>query len=302
MKLRRNNNLEVVTIMKKVTLLVLLVLVAATVAMAQLNSNYQSPTDVLGAHLLYGRGCIGCHAPHSGARGNGVTTADPTSGDVALWGEDLQPLYNQTFNFGDNGAFPVTFPANGNGITSAHDPTVVVMFCLSCHDGNLAKVGWMKGITVETLPIVGGHAPTLLGNDGNTAGDYHNDHPVGPQAIIGCGGTYDWDCTISNGQIVVPSGVNFKQFTEVNYGWVVSPATYNNNPTVTCTTCHDQHSMTVWKGNGHATGTGTFYQTSFFVRGPYQPQTGGNNAAQFCRQCHGGEANEMFNSPNVPTT
>ena len=71
-----------------------------------------------------------------------------------------------------------------------------IMFCLSCHDGNLAKVGWMKGQTVETLPIVGGTAPTLLGNDGTTAGNYHNDHPVGNQATIGCGGQYNWDCTI----------------------------------------------------------------------------------------------------------
>jgi len=291
--------------MKKVTLSVLMVLVAATMAMAQNNlpNNYSSPTDILGAHLLYGRGCIGCHAPHSGSGGNGLSPqTDPTSGNLALWGENLTPLYNQTFGFGDKGTYTVTFPANGSGIVSAHDPTAVVLFCLSCHDGNLAVVGWMHGTTVESLPIVGGHAPTLLGNDGTTAGNYHNDHPVGPNAIIGCGETYDWDCTISNGSIVVPSGAAFARFTEVNYGWVVSPAKLNNNPTVTCTTCHDQHSMTVWKSNGHATGTGTFYQTSFFVRGPYQPQTGGNNAAQFCRSCHGGESNEMHNSMNVPTT
>jgi hypothetical protein len=290
--------------MKKVSILILLVLVAATVAIAQntLPNNYSSPTDVLGAHLLYGRGCIGCHAPHSGAFGNGVQTSDPTSGNLALWGQDLQPLYNQTLAFGDNGAYAITFPANGGGITSPHDGTAIVMFCLSCHDGNLAKVGWMKGQTVEALPIVGGTAPTLLGKDGTTAGNYHNDHPVGANAIIGCGGTYDWDCTVTNGSIVVPSGTAFAQFTEVNYGWVVSPVKINNNPTVTCTTCHDQHSMTVWKSNGHATGAGHYYQTSFFVRGPYQPQTGGNNAAQFCRSCHGGEANEMHNSMNVPTT
>ena len=291
--------------MKKLSLVVLVVVVAATVAIAQNNlpNNYSSSTDILGAHLLYGRGCIGCHAPHSGSGGNGHTPqTDPTSGNLALWGEDLEPLYGQTIGFGDTGSYPVTFPANGGAIVSAHDPIAVVLFCLSCHDGNLAKVGWMHGTTVETLPIVGGHAPTLLGNDGTTAGNYHNDHPVGPNAIIGCGGTYDWDCTISNGSIQVPSGVNFRQFTEVNYGWVVSPSKYNGNPTVTCTTCHDQHSMNVWAGNGHATGTGTYYQTSFFVRGPYQPQTGGNNAAQFCRSCHGGEGNESHNSMSVPTT
>jgi len=292
--------------MKQMLAVLLVVFAAMTAAMAQntLNPNYSSATDVLGAHLLYGRGCIGCHAPHNGSGGNGVNPqTDPDSGNIALWGEDLTPLYNQTIAFGDNGAFPVTFPANGGGLTSAHDPTTVVLFCLSCHDGNLAKVGWMKGRTVETLPIVGGTAPTLLGNDGTTAGNYHNDHPVGPQAIIGCGGTFNWDCNIIAGKIdVASSGPNFKQFVNVNYGFTVSPAVVNGNPTVTCTTCHDQHSMTVWKGNGGAVPAGTFFQTSFFVRGPYQPQTGGNNAAQFCRNCHGAEANEMHNSPNVPTT
>ncbi len=291
--------------MKKLFLLVLVVLVGATVAMAQmsLNNNYSSSTDVLGAHLLYGRGCIGCHAPHSGSGGNGLNPqTDPTSGNLALWGQDLTPLYNQTLGFGDTGSYAVTFPANGNGIVSAHDPTAVVLFCLSCHDGNLAKVGWMKGRTVETLPIVGGTAPTLLGNDGTTAGNYHNDHPVGPQAIIGCGGQYNWDCSITNG-VISMNGTASAQFYNVNYGFTVAPAVVNGNPTVTCTTCHDQHSMTVFQGTTKTMPAKPgYYQTSFFVRGPYQPQTGGNNAAQFCRNCHGGESNEMHNSPNVPTT
>ncbi len=69
---------------------------------------------------------------------------------------------------------------------------------------------------------------------------------------------------------------------------------------VTCTTCHDQHSAYVF-----TTGTGATAQnfaTSFFVRGNYQPQSGGNNAAQFCRNCHGGESNEMHGVDAVPTT
>jgi len=292
--------------MKKALLLTLVVFALGAMAMAQvnLNNNYSSPTDVLGAHLLYGRGCIGCHAPHNGSGGNGLNPqTDPTSGNLALWGEDLTPLYAQTFGFGDTGGYTVTFPANGSGIVSAHDPTAVVLFCLSCHDGNLAKVGWMHGRTVETLPIVGGTAPTLLGNDGTTARNYHNDHPVGPNAIIGCGGTYNWDCTISATGAIQMNGAFSSQFYNVNYGFTVSPAVVANQPTVTCTTCHDQHSMNVWNGTSKTMPSKTgYYQTSFFVRGPYQPQTGGNNAAQFCRNCHGGESNEMHNSPNVPTT
>jgi cytochrome c553 len=37
----------------------------------------------------------------------------------------------------------------------------------------------------------------------------------------------------------------------------------------------------------------------FFLRGPYNPADGNtatNQTAQFCRQCHGAEANEMNNS------
>jgi len=291
--------------MKKVTLVLLVVFAAAAVAMAQvnLNNNYSSPTDVLGAHLLYGRGCIGCHAPHSGSGGNGLNPqTDPYSGNAALWGEDLTPLYNQTIAFGDNGTYTVTFPANGSTL-SAHDAISGIMFCLSCHDGNLAKVGWMHGRTVEPLPIVGGTAPTLLGNDGTQAGNYHNDHPVGNLAVIGCGGQYNWDCTISSNGKIQMNGPYSGQFYNVNYGFTVSPAVYNNTPIVTCTTCHDQHSMNVWKATATTMPSKPgYYQTSFFVRGPYQPQTGGNNAAQFCRNCHGGEANEMHNSENVPTT
>lgn len=298
----RCKNLEVFNFMKKVMLVLLVVMIASMMAMAQLPNNYSSPTDVLGAHLLYGRGCIGCHAPHSGSAGNGLNPqTDPTSGNAALWGQDLTPLYNQTIALGDNGTYSVTFPANGSSLT-AHDPISGVMFCLSCHDGNLAKVGWMKGRTVENLPIVGGTAPTLLGNDGSTAGNYHNDHPVGPQATIGCGGPYDWDCTIDGTGHIQMTGPNSSIFKTVNYGFTVSPAVINGKPAVTCTTCHDQHSMNVWKGTATNFSVPGYYQTSFFVRGPYQPQTGGNNAAQFCRNCHGGEANEMHNSPNVPTT
>jgi hypothetical protein len=48
-----------------------------------------------------------------------------------------------------------------------------------------------------------------------------------------------------------------------------------------------------------------YYATMFFVIGPYNPGsgTGGSNqTAQFCRQCHGGEANESNGSYTIPTT
>ena len=64
---------------------------------------------------------------------------------------------------------------------------------------------------------------------------------------------------------------------------------------VTCTTCHDQHSMTVYSNNN-----GTF-STMFFINGQYTPTTDGNSVAQFCRNCHGGESNEMNGLMSVPT-
>ncbi len=74
--------------MKKVMLITLVIFAAASFAMAQIGAS--PATDVLGAHLNYGRGCAACHAPHSGAYGNGAAkTADPTSGNVALWGQDV---------------------------------------------------------------------------------------------------------------------------------------------------------------------------------------------------------------------
>src|SRR5271166_1321786 len=138
--------------MKRLALVILVVLASFSVAMAQ---------DVLGAHNGYGRGCVMCHAPHSGSEGNGVSAAqaakDPQNGMYALWGQDLSPLFGQTFNFSGDGAatYPVTLPAAG-AITSAHDANTIILFCLSCHDGVLTSVGMMKGTTVETLPIVGG--------------------------------------------------------------------------------------------------------------------------------------------------
>jgi hypothetical protein len=289
--------------MKKAMLVMLMVLVAAALAMATIPPAPQGTSDVLGAHLLYGRGCIGCHAPHSGAGGNGFATSDTTSGNAALWGEDLTPLYSKTATFGDapvfgRPAWVVNFPAAGT-VTNPFDPVVGIMFCLSCHDGNVATGGHMKNTTVEALPVFGGNAPTLLGNDKTTVGNYANDHPVGPVAKFTCGGPYDWDCTLT-GATVNMTGTASSKFAGTNYGFAVSLANYSNTPVVTCTSCHDQHSQNIYEGQ--MGGTVGSYQTMFFLRGYYNPNTGGNSAAQFCRQCHGGESNEMHGQMNVPTT
>jgi len=288
--------------MKKVLLILLVVFAATAMAMAQAG-------DVLGAHNGYGRGCVMCHAPHSGSLGNGkASTSDPQNGMYALWGQDLTPLFGKTYSFSGDGkaTYTVTLPAAGS-ITSAHDANTIILFCLSCHDGVTAVVGMMKGQTVETLPIVGGTAPTLLAKAAPSGGTaYSNDHPVGGFAVVSCGGQYNWDCTGGNTTAISMNGTASSQFL-VNYpgsfwnsgstpGLNQKLATFGTTVTaVTCTTCHDQHSMTVFanaKGN---------FSTMFFVKGQYTPTAGGNAVAQFCRNCHGGESNEMHGVMNIPT-
>jgi len=319
--------------MRKLSLFILVVLAAASVAMAA-EGLTQSTTDVLGAHNGYGRGCVMCHAPHSGAAGNNVASNDPQNGMYALWGQDLTPLYGKTYNFSGDGAakYPVTLPAEAaivapattysGGISSAHDANTIILFCLSCHDGVTAVVGMMKGQTVETLPVVGGTAPTLLAKAAPAAGAaYNNDHPVGGSAYVSCNGSsgggavttasesgYNWDCT-GGGNTTTPitPGTNQLLFMQ-NYKssfWNNTSSGKQSNPlstfggtvnAVTCTTCHDQHSMTVYTNSNGA------FDTSFFVRGWYKQNNGGNAVAQFCRNCHGGESNEMHGQTGVPTT
>ena len=292
--------------MKRYFLVMLSILASASFAGAQIGAS--PATDVLGAHLNYGRGCAACHAPHSGALGNGnAKTADATTGDVALWGEDVGSLFGKTITTGnsEHGNVVETLPGSWNAGT----PDVTgVLTCLSCHDGNYATGAMMKNKVYETLPATYGGQnaiPTLLGNDGTSVGNYLNDHPVGLNATMTCGGTYDWDCTISATGAVQMTGTHSSQFV-TNYGFFVSPGVYNNQPVVMCTTCHNQHLMnvvkvTTGKNSGMPTG---YYATMFFVRAPYNPASGtagSNQTAQFCRQCHGGESNEMNNGTAVTT-
>jgi hypothetical protein len=268
-----------------------------------------------------------CHAPHSGKLGNGITTGSMSqNGMYALWGQDLTPLYGQTFGFG-GGSYSVTLPAVGT-ITSDHDANTIILFCLSCHDGVLTSVGMMTGQTVEALPISGSggtlHAPTLLAAAAPGIGGYYsNDHPVGGNAYVSCNGSssgsavttssevgYNWDCTGggSGGTKIAP-GPNMTIFLGTNYTssfWNTYIATGKSYPlatfgtsvnAVTCTTCHNQHSMTAY-----AAPNGNYYSTMFFVKGYYNPIPGSNSVAQFCRNCHGGNSNEMVGVYKVPTT
>ncbi len=319
--------------MKKVLFIALVVLVAMSFSFAQ---TYVPTTDVLGAHQNNGRGCAGCHTPHSGARGSGQATADTNSGDVALWGQDVSVLYGKTMQFGDKppvwnptGGYNETLPANmAGGINNAE--VAGILMCLSCHDGNYTPTNMMAKQSYEQkvglLPAAYGSTPipTLLGADSSVKGDYNNDHPVGIAALIETGDGLTWDSTA--GALSVTAGSNYEKFVN-NYGWPsLAPGRWSkpygvladkSAAFVTCTTCHDQHLMNVYTSTPAAAGYGTqiaqdggskYYQTFFFVRGPYNvgadTSTLNNGKAasttQFCRQCHFGESNEA-NNGNIAT-
>ena len=288
--------------MKRNFLIALMFMATAGFAAAQIGA---PSTDVLGAHLNGGRGCAGCHAPHSGAAGNGNKTTAADSGDYALWGQDVGGLENTTLAFGDNGKYVEALTT----LTAGTPDSQNVLTCLSCHDGNIAKGAMMTGTVYETLPASYGTngVPTFIGKNG-----YNSDHPVGPMATFGCGGAYNWDCTLSvssSNKAVVTPGPKMAQFIQ-NYGFFVSlSSTPTGTPYVTCTSCHNQHSMNVVNVTNTATISTTagaaaglsglpsgYYQTMFFIRATYNPKdqtVGSNQTAQFCRQCHGGESNEM---------
>src|ERR1019366_7645081 len=177
--------MEVLNFMKKAMLVVMFVLAMAGFVMGQ---NWSSTVDVLGAHNNQGRGCAGCHAPHSGAAGSGHANGAADSGNYALWGQDASPLYGKTILFGDSGSYAEVLPST---IQSSSADVGGILLCLSCHDGNVTANNMMVNDSYErriglltNTSYGSGKIPTLLGNDGTSAGNYTNDHPVGTNATI----------------------------------------------------------------------------------------------------------------------
>jgi hypothetical protein len=290
-----------------------------------LAQNASSSIDVLGAHNNQGRGCAGCHSPHSGSWGSGhAQTKGNDTGNYALWGQDASPMYGYTLKFGDSGRYIEVLPAS---LTAGGTEVSGIMLCLSCHDGNVTANNMMTNWSYEqrigylTNKAYGSaHIPTLLGNDGTTAGNYNNDHPVGLNATIS---TTANGLVWANNQFTVKPGSPYAQFV-AHYGAPeLLPGAHGNafgvtpggQPFVACTTCHNQHVMTIFsssKANQIANdGGGKFYATLFFINAPYNPNinTGGpsytgtqaTSTTQFCRQCHFGEANESNNSYGITT-
>lgn len=300
--------------MKKVLVIAITIVALASMSFAQYKPGVWSTTvpggvtppakgftiDKLGGHQNGGRGCVGCHAPHSGARGNGgvlawdninggyksVAVAAGNSGDEVLWGQDLGPIYGNTFNFPDNpddatlkGALTITADSPERQITG-------IAMCLSCHDGNVAKGAMMANASFEQaagmLPSSYGTQiiPTLLGNDGGQGGNYQNDHPVGPSATLGtvghgainkAKGFFDVSTDATTKVTTIVPGAKFTgssmaEFAK-NYGlylsvgaragagWAVDVDPTNvDKAYVVCTTCHTPHSMyttsaSLWNAN-----------------------------------------------------
>jgi len=339
--------------MQKVILIILCVAVLVGISAAQAGTN---PTytvapggttggihniDKLGAHQNGGRGCTGCHAPHSGGQGGGgnaatgaAAFADGASGNDALWGQDLTPLYGKLLAMGDNGKYVEVLPTS---LTTSQPEIEGIMMCLSCHDGQVAKGGMMTGYSYEQakglLPanLYGPRPiPTLLGNDGSTPGNYNNDHPVGQNATLGAAGVAT-HFTVTNGVYAVNAAADtatssYTQFV-ANYG---APTFFSRTPPVlptgfvsgtptnaylVCTTCHTPHTMytsTASSTNKIAGLTAGTFPTYFFIAAPYNPGslsvtndgTKASSATQFCRQCHfsgAGGANESVGIFNVQT-
>ncbi|HVI07649.1 MAG TPA: hypothetical protein VND65_05090 [Candidatus Binatia bacterium] len=330
--------------MKKLMLIALFVLLTVGWMAAQ---SFIPGTDVLGAHNNGGRGCAACHAPHSGGRGaggttvagSGITSAGGNEGDYHLWGQDVSLITQETLQvgggFGTGGAgFTVNF-GGAQQWTSTSLPVISgIAVCLSCHDGNVSKGAMMLNQSYEQLagllpngngkyattgPLYGtSPIPTLLGNDGGTAGDYLNDHPVGPAANVNglsypkALSAYGLTYAVNGTAITWTTAGQYATFTS-NYGApavnaMVVDAT-NQVPYVVCTTCHNQHQMNVYsagKGLAAIQGTTGTYATYFFVNSPYNPgaawtPTAAPSTTQFCRQCHFGEANEAYGANGITT-
>jgi len=173
--------------MRKLLAVLVLTLLVTGLAVAQIgNTNFKPTSDVLGAHLNGGRGCAGCHAPHSGGRGSGgvisvsnwtnavtsvsvnattgvitptygTTLPTPTAsgtplGDVGLWGTDPGPLQSgMPILYQSTGSWSgyTVLLGTGTAINRGNDVFTGIVTCLSCHDGNVSRGAMMSGQSYE---------------------------------------------------------------------------------------------------------------------------------------------------------
>lgn len=218
--------------------------------------------------------------------------------------------------FGEAGQLIEAAPAT---LTTSESEVSGILLCLSCHDGNITPQNMMAGQSYEQRvglrPVIRGLAPvpTLVGNE--LVESVAVDHPLGVDAKIEVGNGLEF----VNGAFSVKPGTPYARFVE-NYGWpTLAPMRRSNpygidaegNPYLVCTTCHNQHAMSVYVAGPESPIQGNRekqdYTTYFFVNGPYDPNIYrtdhriSTSNMQFCRQCHFSIANEGNNTTNVPT-
>jgi hypothetical protein len=267
--------------MKKVLFILFVIAIACTLpAMGQ--------SDILGPHNVSGHGCASCHAPHTGAKGNGGANA--ASGEEYLWGRDFVAT---TYTL--NGGTDTLTISNSGAIT---DQTFHTAACLSCHDGSISIAG-MTGTSYEAIPG-GFHVPTYL-NDG--AESLKNDHPVDVAYVPG---GYNWPGTVNaDGSITWANNDNATNQFQASYGrpfrlYAATSGRDGVGSYVECSTCHNPHAMQYAKSKFQ--GSSQVKPSAFFVRGWYDLNNSGSNSTQqFCRSCHYSKSNEYMGI-TVPTT
>jgi len=267
---------------ERLALIVLLLQIEGAVASAKTR-----PNDAMGAHVNSGRGCVACHASHGG-----LSIEAASSAPAMLWGD------NVTATYAISGGGPFKAPSDDRFESRG------VLSCLSCHDGNYAPRAMMRNVVYESTPAsygVGHVVPTLLEKDDFNGGNNIDDHPIGSAAQLRCGGAMGWDCQQSFGAIRMQGTLSSK--FAANYGFFVQPVHCGNTSIVSCTTCHNPHSMT-WTAVTASTASSLYpageYPTKHFLRAPsYDVEvtsSTSNQGVQFCRQCHADKSNEMNGS------
>lgn len=310
--------------------------------------NYIPNYDVMGAHENGGRGCTSCHAIHNDAhiRDNGAAAVDAQQMWGTDTGAILSYYGPSGILFdGRNSRHSGQLTLSGADAWSNPIYTGVVT-CLSCHDGEYSTGAMMSGQAYEqvfglldnvamrtllnsssgrSVALYGDNPiPTFLGATAMSPNGYASTHPVGQSANMKAvlrevlvNPAYGLAPAIT-GDTFVPSKIAndtpFGNFTASYYpgalaGTVSQETGSFGDHFVVCTTCHNQHNMSVYGGgqrNEFVPEGVTQVRTIFFVNGGYNPSapydtTHIPSATRFCQQCHFALSTEYYGAANIGT-
>jgi len=298
------------------------VLICISLALMAAGQNPEAGySNVMGPHANGGRGCIACHQPHASATEDSTKVAEEY-GQPELWGQSTSSPYGHTVTFGLGGTYYVEVTASDVALDQGE--VGGILLCVSCHDGNIAPLNMMNAQIYEqrvgliTNPAFGSRwIPTLMDAGWRGNGALQNPHPFGVTAVIPANSN---GLIFANGQFSVQPGSGYEKFVH-SYGWpALAPGrgrmfygvNHAGQAFVTCTTCHDQHVLSVYTSNSDTPIGGDVstksYTKIFFMSGPYSPNTvitdlqTASSAEQFCRQCHFNLSNEGNHAYTILTT